>query len=161
MMKKLYPVLLFIGLLTLGGCANSTSSENELSSLSSENETSTTIQTTTLITKENAKDVSSFDNTPQAVVMFFYASRIRGDKEWEKVCLPENERSDKMKRKLEEYKTWTILEYKFVSVKEKSDDKCFVSLWMKISVDGEVDEGEDEATVELIDGKWIITSIPT
>jgi hypothetical protein len=40
------------------------------------------------ITVDNAKSVTSFENTPESVVTYFFASRIRKDNEWEKVCLP-------------------------------------------------------------------------
>jgi hypothetical protein len=115
----------------------------------------------TEITTENAKQVVAFDNSPESVVMYFFASRIRKDKEWEKVCLPTDQRSDKMKRKLEKYDQWTFTKYRYVSKKEFEPNKFWVTIHMAISVDGDADEGEDEATVEKIDGKWIVTEVPT
>jgi hypothetical protein len=165
--KNFNPVrksLFFIPFFFLFACDSDTTSPTGEPGTGSGGETeseSSPIQLTTTITKENAADVKTFDNTPESVVMYFYASRIRGDKEWEKVIQQPDERSDRMNRKLEDYAQWTILEYKFVSKVDKGDDRAFVKLWMKINVEGETDEGEDEAEVELIDGKWLITSIPT
>ena len=160
MIKKrfLFPLFFIVA------CAGSDPADTSGGETDGSNETdaaSPMIQVNDLVTKENAPDVMSYTNTPESVVQFFYASRIRGDKEWEKVCQAEGDRSDRMNRKLEDYNEWTILEYKFVSKQEKNEEKCFIKLWMKISVDGETDEGEDEAEVELIGGKWVITSIPT
>jgi hypothetical protein len=115
----------------------------------------------TEITSENAKQVVAFDNSPESVVMYFYASRIRKDNDWEKVCQSADQRSDKMKRKLEEYSKWTFTKYRYVSKKEFEPNKFWVTIHMAITVEGDSDEGEDEATVELIDGKWVITEVPT
>jgi hypothetical protein len=166
-LKNFNPVrktLLFIPLALLFACDSETTPESGTPAVDASEEAesgNSLIQLTTPITKENAADVKTFDNSPESVVMYFYASRIRGDKDWEKVCQQPDERTDRMNRKLEDYEQWTILEYKFVSKVDKSDDRAYVKLWMKISVDGETDEGEDEAEVELINGKWVITSIPT
>lgn len=123
--------------------------------------TKKTLPADTEITVDNAKQVTAFDNTPESVVMFFYASRIRKDNAWEKVCLPANERSERMVRKLEDYSKWTITKYRFVDKEEFEKDKWWVKIYMSVTVEGETDDGEDEATVEIINGKCVVTEVPT
>jgi hypothetical protein len=147
-MKK---YLYVIALVLLASCSSKQSKESKQKALPPETE----------ITGDNAGQVTSFDNTPESVVMYFYASRIRKDNDWEKVCQPADQQSDKMKRKLNEYSKWTFTKYKYVSKKEFEPNKFWVTLHMAITVEGESDEGEDEATVEMIDGKWVVTEVPT
>lgn len=113
------------------------------------------------VTIENAKDVNTFQNTPESVVIYFFASRIRKDKEWEKVCPTPDKRTDELKRGLEEYNKWTFTKCRFVEKKEFEKNKFWVKVYMEINIDGETDNGEDEATVEFIDGKCVITDVPT
>jgi hypothetical protein len=138
-------ICLFLGLVVMGTCGLHQSK---------------TLPSGTLITAENANQVTGFENTPESVLMYFYASRIRKDNAWEKVCLPEQQRSDYMKRQLEKYAGWNITKYQYVSKKEFEPGKFWVNLYMEIIFNGRADDGHDEATVEKIDGRWVITDIP-
>ncbi len=115
----------------------------------------------TEITVENAGQVTSFENTPESVVMYYFASRIRKDQDWEKVCIPTDKRSDRMVRQLKDHGEWTFSKYHFVSKKEFEKDKWWVLSYFAVSFKGEEEDGEDEVTVELVDGKWLITEVPT
>jgi hypothetical protein len=113
------------------------------------------------ITVANAGEVKTFENTMQSVVDYFYASRIRKDSEWEKVVPVAAERSERMLRELTKYDTWTITKYHIVSSTEFEPGKFWVKIYMEISIDGRTKGATDEADVELINGKWVITSVPT
>lgn len=92
--------------------------------------------------------------------MYFYASRIRQDNKWEEVVQPADQRSDRMVNELEEYTKWTFSGYQFKEKKEVDPNKFYVSVWFEISVNGSTDDGTDQATVEMLDGKWVITEVP-
>ncbi len=114
-----------------------------------------------LIDSSNASSIKDFENTPESIVTFFYASKIRNDNEWLKVIPEEGDRSERLNRKLEEYENWTFTKFKLVSKMESSEKQLWIKIFMEIVYEGGVDSGTDEVTVELIDGKWIITSVPT
>ncbi len=113
------------------------------------------------ISVENANQIKTYENTMESVVNYFYASRIRKDSEWEKVLPKSGERSERLLRELVKYDTWTILKYHIVSCTEFEPGKYWVKIYMQISFNGRIKGGTDEADVELIDGKWVITSVPT
>lgn len=114
-----------------------------------------------LIDSTNAHTIQSFENTPESIVTFFYASKIRNDEKWKKVVLPEPERSNRLKSKLEKYDKWKFIKFRLVSKKIYSDTDLGIKINMEIEVGGEKEKGEDVVEVNLIDGKWMITSVPT
>ncbi len=115
----------------------------------------------TEITMLNAADVKAFDNTPESVVMYFYASMIRNDKAWEKVCPSETKQTKTFRRKMEEYSSWNFTKYRFVKKEEFEKDSYYVTIYMAIIVEGEEDDGEDQVTVTKMNGKWMVVDIPT
>lgn len=115
----------------------------------------------TEITTANASQVQAYDNTPESVVMYFYASMIRNDKAWEKVCPPEPKQSKMFRGKMEEYSSWNFTKYRFVKKEEFEKDSYYVTIYMAIIFEGKEDDGEDQVTVEKIDGKWMVTDVPT
>lgn len=116
---------------------------------------------TTEIDGTNASTITSYPNTPEGVVAYFYASKIRDDQNWEKVVPKVPQQSNRMIRKLIKYKKWKFLKYKFVSKKEKGEDKVEIKIFMEIEINGKKDSGKDDVLVEKIKGKWTITNIPT
>jgi hypothetical protein len=115
----------------------------------------------TEITRENASQVSDFDNTPESVVMFFYASMIRRDKAWEKVCPTEQMQTKMFRGKMEEYGSWIFNKYHFVKKEEFEKDSYYVTIYMAITFKGEEGDGTDQVTVKKIGGKWKVIDIPT
>ncbi len=114
-----------------------------------------------VITTENAKNYSSYENTPESVLNYFYASRIRKDGEWLKVFLPMEEWSARIANKVWKYDLWTITKFNLVSKTEYAPGKFWVKVNFEIVVDGKTDGGVDQAEVQFMNGQWIITSIPT
>jgi len=165
-MKK----IIYVGLIALLMACGSkkTVTENKQDSTSTQvpseqvnSQVESSLSPLTEITADNAKSVTSFENTPESVVTYFFASKIRTDNEWEKVCLPKEKRSDKFTRGLKEYDSWIFTKYKYVDTKEFEKNKLWVKIYMEITFKGDSDSGEDEVTVELVDGKWLITEVPT
>lgn len=114
-----------------------------------------------MITEDNASTIDNFENTPESIVTYFYASKIRKDNKWEKVLPNEDNRSERLKRKLITYEDWTIVRFQLVSKTEYSKDNLWVKVFFEIEYNGQKDSGTDEVTIKLINGKWIITSVPT
>jgi hypothetical protein len=114
-----------------------------------------------VITVENAATFTSYENTLESVLNYFYASRIRKDSEWRKVILILDPMPDRLAYELNKYDTWTITKFNLVSKTEFEPGKFWVKVNIEIIVNGRTDGGIDDAEVQFIDGKWIITSIPT
>ena len=113
------------------------------------------------INTANAAEITAYENTPESVVMYFYASRIRQDNAWEEVCIPAAERGPKFENGLEKYATWKFESCRFVCKEEFRPNAWWVTIDMQINFNGDVEGGEDEATVEMINGKYLITEVPT
>jgi len=109
-----------------------------------------------MINEANAYQVTSFENTPESVVAYFYASFIRKDLEWQKVCLPYEEQSPEFKNTIEQYSTWRDLKY--TPQGSQGSDVLFKLEF--IDMNGEADHGDRVITVEEIDGKDLVTTIP-
>jgi hypothetical protein len=115
----------------------------------------------TEINIENANKVMAFENTPESVVMYFFASMIRKDKAWQEVCPEETKQTKTFRRKMEEYGRWNFIKYRFVNKEEFEKDSYYVTIYMAISFEGEEDDGEDQVTVTKMNGKWMVVDIPT
>ena len=60
------------------------------------------------------------DASPEAAVMHFYASRMRGDKRWQEVIpTPPSER---LKRQIAEYDAWRFLKVRLVGKRPTAGD---------------------------------------
>lgn len=113
------------------------------------------------ISSANADSVKTYSNSMESMINYFYASRIRKDKAWEKVLPKAEERSERLKRELVKYETWEFVNYHIISYTEFAPGKYWVKIYMKISFNGRVKGGIDEVDIEMIDGNWVITSVPT
>lgn len=113
------------------------------------------------LNKDNAGSIKSFENTPESLVCYFYASKIRQDDKWKEVLPDPSKWSERLKHKIKTYENWKITEFRLVSKTEYEDGKVWVKIYMTLEIDGKTESGTDEATVELINGKWVITSVPT
>ncbi len=121
----------------------------------------TKIEPAPVITAQNASTYLSYDNTLESVLNYFYASQIRKDMEWMNVFVPLGDWDEEIARKLQKYDQWTITNFHLVSKSEYAPGKFYVKVYFKIEMDGKSEDGIDTAEVQLIEGKWIITSIPT
>lgn len=114
-----------------------------------------------LITVDNASSFEVYENTPESVLNYFYASRIRKDREWEKVVPLPEDRSEELDLQLERYNTWTITNFHLVSISVSKYTKALVKVYFKIEMNGRSEDGVDTAKLKIIDGKWTIISVPT
>ena len=121
----------------------------------------TKIANAPMLDNTNAKTIKSYENTPESVVTYFYASKIRGDDKWKEVMIPESEWDERVKYKVEKYSKWTITKFQLREKKKSGETSYYIKIYMEIEVDGKKDGGEDTVTVKMINGKWTIISIPT
>jgi len=111
------------------------------------------------ITTANAQKIKKYKNTPESLLTYFYASKIRQDKKWQKL-LP-TDRSKKLNYALEEYEEWTFTKFRLVSKAKSPSGTLWVKIFMEIEYKGRVDSGQDEAALKLEKGKWVIVSLPS
>ncbi|EAY27880.1 hypothetical protein [Microscilla marina] len=114
-----------------------------------------------LIEAKSARKVRRFKNKPGSLVTYFYASKIRQDQKWKKVLPKKTPWSRRLTYALNKYKDWTFTKFRLVSKKEHKPSKLWVKIWVEIEYKGRKDSGTDEVSLELIDGKWVIVSLPT
>jgi hypothetical protein len=105
-------------------------------------------------------------DTPEGALLSFYASRMRGDDAWRSALADEKNPAfgpgdlARLNRKLDNSRDWKYLEVRLVGKKSK-DEELWIKIHMKIEIGGQIDGGEDEATLVSVGGRWYVLSIPT
>ncbi|HUU02559.1 MAG TPA: hypothetical protein VM425_14040 [Myxococcota bacterium] len=122
-------------------------------------------KTQTVYSKSNVANLKPGQSSPEAALVHFYASLIRKDSAYKQV-LPDQSKlkgrdKKRLKSKLDKMSRWTFQKVQLLMRKKISDSKFWIKIEMEIEVNGKTDGGKDEASVELIDGKWFVTSPPT
>jgi len=107
----------------------------------------------------NVADLAPGCDTPEAAVVHFYASRIRGDRRWEE-ALP-SERGDMLVRKLERMDTWEIKTLRLVARKQRSPTRWYVKVALDLVRDGKEIAFRDDVTVERVDQRWVVARPPS
>ena len=113
------------------------------------------------IDQANATEYLTFENTPESVVTFFYASKIRNDKQWLEVVPLKENRSIRLSNKLDHYHQCTFTRFRLIGKKDDLDNRLWLKIYMEIENDGEVNKAVSKVSVELIEGHWLITSVPS
>lgn len=111
----------------------------------------------TLITASNASTFSSYDNTLESVVNYFFASQIRKDKEWEKVVSSPQEQTELMQHILHKYETRTITKFQLSGKVEHQKGKFWVFVNVEMVDNGRTNKVFGRVEVELINSKLVIT----
>ncbi len=97
--------------------------------------------------------------SPEAAVVHFYASRIRGDQKWEE-ALP-TIRSAALTRKLERMADWQIHTLRLVARKQRGSGRYYVKVALDITRDGKSVAFRDDATVEREGERWVVARPPS
>tara|TARA_Y100000739_G_C20507385_1_gene417887 strand:- start:526 stop:1020 length:495 start_codon:yes stop_codon:yes gene_type:complete len=113
-----------------------------------------------LIKNDSTANIDDFENTPESIVTYFYASKIRKDSKWEKVIPNEDNRSENLKKELSFYENFAFTQFQLVSKTEYSKNELGIKVFFEIEYDGKKKSGTDGVTVKLINGKWLITNLP-
>lgn len=114
-----------------------------------------------VLNKENVKGLSPGTGSPEAAVVHFYASKIRGDDCFNQVLPADRKKYPRVDRSLKRMADWKFIEVKLVSRKKKYTERYWIRVEMKIEIKGKVDTDMDEARVRIINGQWYVTEPPT
>jgi hypothetical protein len=112
-----------------------------------------------IVTASNADGVKFFEDNPESVTRYFYASRIRGDQQWENVCHPPANRSPKLVEDLALHDQKKIIQYRHLST-DWVENICNVHMeliWHPQDDEVAAETIEYIAFLEKIDGLWWIT----
>jgi len=113
-----------------------------------------------IIDKAIAKGLNPGQESPEAAIVHFYASRIRGDNAYIHVLLPEEKRSKKLNYSLEKSKDWKFIKFQLVGKKKVSANRDWIRIYIEVAIKGKKDGGKDEADLGFIDGKWYVYTVP-
>lgn len=114
-----------------------------------------------VLDEQSSRDLSPGTDSPEAAIVHFYASRIRGDEKYLEALPPREKWSDSLKRKIDQISKWTFKKAQIVARKKNGGASFYVKVYLEVEVDGKKDSGKDTATVEKIDGKWYVVRPPT
>lgn len=101
-------------------------------------------------------------DSPEAAVVKYLASRVRGDGAWQDAMAPNL--SDRARRSLDEWSEWTLESFQLRGRKPYGDgSRAWVQVHFVLSVDGDQDEGEDEFDVVKMAGDmgWRVSQPPS
>ena len=112
-----------------------------------------------ILTTDTVKGYAPGTGSPEAPVIHFYASKIRGDHCFKQVLF--SKREDLLNRKLKQMQNWKYIEIRLIKRKKVAETKFWINIFMKLEIDGKIDSGSDEVSVEKIDGAWYIRNLPT
>lgn len=105
-----------------------------------------------------ARDLNPAPDSPEAAVVKFLASRVRGDDAWREAMVASP--SGRAERALAEWDEWELRRFQLRARKPASPTTHYVETWFEIAVGGDTDEGEDEFEVVQEGGGWRISSPP-
>jgi hypothetical protein len=117
-----------------------------------------TYPTAGMVDAAGAEWLNPIPDSPEAAVVKFLASRMRGDDAWQGAMV--SSPSDRAKRSLDEWEEWQLSRFQLRGKKETGADSYYVKTYFEIAVDGDTDEGEDEFEVVREAGGWRVASPP-
>ncbi|MCP4216990.1 MAG: hypothetical protein GY765_20235 [bacterium] len=113
-----------------------------------------------MLDKGTVKDLKPGQGSPEAAVVHFYASKVRGDEAYNDVLLPLEKRARKLTHTMEKSKDWKFLKFQLKGKKKLEGNRYWIKIYFELSIKGKTDGGEDEAQVRFIDGKWYVYTVP-
>jgi hypothetical protein len=116
--------------------------------------------TPVVLNEDTVDGLAPGTGSPEAAVVHFFASKIRGDSCFNDVIPKDKEKYSSAYRILERIKDWKFLEVTLLERKKRGTERYWIKVKMKIEIEGDIDSGTDEATVRQIDGKWYVTRPP-
>ena len=112
-----------------------------------------------MLDRDSAAGLTPAPDTPEATVVRFLSSRIRGDSAWQQSMVADPGR--KTKKALKKWKNWTLKAAQLQSRKPKGDNRFCVRVWFDLSIDGKSETGSDDFTVTREANGWRISELPS
>jgi len=112
-----------------------------------------------MIDSATAASLRPEPNSPEAAVVLFLASRIRGDRAWKGAMSGDLDR--KGKKSVKTWKKWKLNAAQIKARKMRGEDRGYVSVWMDLTIDGDKETGTDDFTVRREADGWRISGVPT
>jgi len=112
-----------------------------------------------MIDRAAATNLRPEPNSPEAAVILFLASRIRGDQAWQDAMTADPDR--KAKKSVKQWKQWKLNAAQIKARKMRSEDRGYVSVWMDLTIDGDAETGTDDFTVRREADGWRISGVPS
>ena len=116
-------------------------------------------KTPIVLNESTVKGLNPGNDSLEAAVVQFFASKVRGDSCFKK-ALPLDLEKYRTKNVLERIKDWKFTEVTVIGKNKRRGSSYWFRIEMKIVIDGDEDSGVDEGNVREIDGKWYVTKPP-
>lgn len=112
-----------------------------------------------MVDRAAAENLDPKPDSPEAAVVKFLASRVRGDDAWRAAMV--SKPSDRAKRALAEWDEWQLQRFQLRGRKEPRANEAYIKVFFEISVNGDTDDGEDEFEVMREGDEWRISRPPS
>lgn len=112
-----------------------------------------------MVDRAAAENLDPPPDSPEAAVVKFLASRVRGDDAWRAAMV--SKLSDRAKRALAEWDEWQLQRFQLRGRKEPRANEAYIKVFFEISVNGDTDDGEDEFEVMREGDEWRISRPPS
>ncbi len=112
-----------------------------------------------MIDRAAATNLRPEPNSPEAAVVLFLASRIRGDRSWQDAMIDDLDR--KGRKAVKQWKHWKLNAAQIRARKLRGEDRGYVSVWMDLMIDGDAETGTDDFSVRREANGWRISGLPS
>jgi len=112
-----------------------------------------------LLDSGSARGLEPRPETPEAAVVLFLASRIRGDGVWKKAIAADPGR--RAKRALAKWQGWKLRKAQLRARKLRGENRGYVRVWFELSISGKTETGTDDFTVVKEAGGWRVKEPPS
>lgn len=109
----------------------------------------------------NVAELAPGTLSPEAAVIHFYASRIRGDERYLEVMPPPEQRHPVVARKLAKMAAWSFEQVKLVARSERGRDKFYIKIALTIRFRDKTKAFTDDVTVQQSAEQWLVVRPPT
>lgn len=112
-----------------------------------------------VMTAELAADWVDSDDTPEAVVMSFFASHMRGDEDW--IATRATEVRPRNEDDFAEWDAWQLMEAEITGQQEDADGYVTVFITMGVQIGERIARGQDTFATEREGEVWRIQKPPS
>lgn len=108
---------------------------------------------------QDAAGLNPAPASPEAAVVKFLASRMRGDAAWQDALVAE--RSGRLERQIAKWQDWQVDGFQLRGRKPTRGEGVYIKVFFRLTIDGDSDSGTDEFEVIPDGSEWRVASIPT